>query len=140
MKSLLVKFGIVLLIGLAIFGYAEVWGADWKLLASDEKSLAYYDAQSIIRPSKNIVKVWVKVDYTEKGVIDYVGDLGKKYENLSHEKSLWEINCVEKIFRQLSWIAYDNKGEVIYSSSSPLRWDFIPPESIVEALYKIVCK
>jgi hypothetical protein len=29
MKSLSVKLGVIL-IGLAIFGYAEVWGEDWK--------------------------------------------------------------------------------------------------------------
>ena len=36
MKSLLGKLGVIL-IGLAIFGYGKVWGADWKvdtLLAS----------------------------------------------------------------------------------------------------------
>jgi hypothetical protein len=32
MKSLLVKLGGIL-IGLAIFGYAEVWGADWRLFS-----------------------------------------------------------------------------------------------------------
>ena len=31
MKSLSIKFGVIL-IGLAIFAYAEVWGEDWKLL------------------------------------------------------------------------------------------------------------
>ncbi len=46
--------------------------------------LGYYDAQSITRPSKNIVRVWVKWDYTEKGVIENVKRLGKKYENLSY--------------------------------------------------------
>ena len=30
MKSLSVKLGVIL-IGLAIFGNAEVWGADWKV-------------------------------------------------------------------------------------------------------------
>jgi hypothetical protein len=30
MKSLLVKFGVIL-IGLAIFGYSEVWGTHWKV-------------------------------------------------------------------------------------------------------------
>jgi len=33
MKSLLGKLGIIL-IGLAIFGYAEVWAEDWKLYSS----------------------------------------------------------------------------------------------------------
>jgi hypothetical protein len=46
MKSLLVRL-VVVLIGLAIFGNAEVWGADWKLYFVDENFLANYDAQSI---------------------------------------------------------------------------------------------
>jgi hypothetical protein len=36
MKSLLGKLGVIL-IGLAIFGNAEVWGADWKHYGDDEK-------------------------------------------------------------------------------------------------------
>jgi hypothetical protein len=39
MKSLLGKLGVVL-IGLIIFGCAEVWGADWKFYGSNEKNLA----------------------------------------------------------------------------------------------------
>lgn len=120
---------------------AEVSGGNWKLYDSGDYSLNYYDAQSMTRPSKNIVRVWVKVNYTKKGVIVWVGRLGKKYEDLSHTKELCEINCVEKMFRSLSINFYDNKGGVIYSSSSPLlKWDFIIPESINEALYKEVCK
>ena len=76
MKSLSVKLGVIL-IGLAIFGCAEVWGADWKLYSSNELYLGYYDAQSITCPSKNIVRVWVKWDCTEKGVIEGGGSLGK---------------------------------------------------------------
>jgi hypothetical protein len=33
MKSLLGKLGVVLIIGLFIFVYAEVWGADWRLFS-----------------------------------------------------------------------------------------------------------
>ncbi len=35
MKSLSVKLGVIL-IGLAIFSYAEVWGADWKFYDSNQ--------------------------------------------------------------------------------------------------------
>ena len=56
MKSLLGKLGVIL-IGLAIFGNAEVWGADWKFYDSNEMFLGYYDAQGIIRPPKTIVRV-----------------------------------------------------------------------------------
>jgi hypothetical protein len=136
MKSLL---GVIL-IGLFIFSHGEVWGADWKLYFFHENIWAYYDAQSITRPSKNIVRVWTRGDFTEKGVIDYVGDFGEKYENLSHLKDLLEINCLEKMIRGLSMTIYDSKGKVIDFFSSPLKWDFIIPESRGESLYKEVCK
>jgi hypothetical protein len=140
MKSLSVKLGVVL-IGLALFTYAEVWGAEWKLYDSNEDFLCYYDIESITHPSKNIVRVWVKWDFSEKGVMYYMGKFGIKYMSLSHSINLPEINCLEKTIRSLSLTYYDNEGEVIYSFSSPSsKWDFIPPETIGEILYKEVCK
>jgi hypothetical protein len=57
MKSLSVKLGVVL-VGLTIFGYAEVWGADWKeWIRISDKSIYYYDTESITHPSKNIASV-----------------------------------------------------------------------------------
>jgi hypothetical protein len=140
MKSLLGKLG-VLFIGLLILGNAEVWGADWKFYGGSEFILAYYDAQSIIRPSENVVRVWVKWDYKEKGVMDMVGRFGKKYENLSHSKNSDEINCVEKKIHFRSADFYDNKGELIHSfSDQSSAWVFITPKSMNEILYKEVCK
>jgi len=139
MKSLLGKLGVIL-IGLAIFTNTEVWGEDWKLYFANENLLAYYDAQSITQPSKNIVRVMIKLDYTEKGVINYVGKFGKEYENLKHSIILWEINCAEKKQRRFSLTNYDHKGSEINSFSSPLQWRVIIPESIGEGLYKEVCK
>ena len=139
MKSLLGKLGIVL-IGLVIFGNAEVWGADWKLYNSGEECLGYYDAQSITRPSKNIVRFWTKSVWTEKGVLSWVKDSGKKYENLSHTIYLQEINCAEKKIRRLSVTQYGHKGSVIDIIDSPSYWIFINPESMMEILYKEVCK
>ena len=139
MKSLSVKLGVVLS-GLFIFTYGEVWGADWKLYGFNNYSLLYYDAQSITRPSKNIVRVWEKFTYTEKGVMDTVGSLGKKYEDLSHSINLDEINCIEKMIHSLSGTYYDNGGGVIYTFSSRSEWDFIIPESLGELLYKEICK
>jgi hypothetical protein len=55
MKSLPVKLGVIL-IGLAIFGNAEVWGADWRLYEKD----SYYDASSITRQPDGSVRVWTK--------------------------------------------------------------------------------
>ena len=51
---------------------------DWKFYWFDENFLAYYDAQSITRPSKNIVRMWVKLNYNEKGVMDVGGEASEK--------------------------------------------------------------
>ena len=139
MKSLLVRLGVVL-IGLAIFGYAEVWGADWKSYFVTKMELCFFDASSITHPSKNIIIVWVRHDFTEMGVKNYAGHQGKKYENVSHLIHLVEINCEEKKIHRLSGTVYDNKGEVISSFNSPSEWRLIAPESIGENLYKEVCK
>ena len=148
MKSLSVKLGVIL-IGLLIFVIGcpkttlrnePTKGADWKFYGGSDNYLGCYDTQSITRPSKNIVRVWVRQYYTEKGVIDYVGGLGKKYENLSHTKIVLEIDCAEKTIHNLSFTDYDNKGRAIYSDSSPSKWIFIPPKTVAEGLYEEVCK
>jgi hypothetical protein len=145
MKSLSVKLGVIL-IGLIIFSYAEVWGEDWKLYFVHEYGLFYYDTQSITHPSKKIIRVLGREDLTEKGVIDVVEDLGKIFENSSHIINLWEINCLERTCRLLSLTYYDKKGGVIYSKSKLtserdlIEWDYIIPGTMADSLYKEVCK
>ncbi|MGA2516898.1 MAG: surface-adhesin E family protein [Thermodesulfobacteriota bacterium] len=129
MKSLSVNLGIILM-GLAIFGYAEVWGADWKLYSTYENFLKYYDVQSVTRPSKNIVRVWERINYTDKGVTWWVMKHGPGFKDVSFSTVLNEINCIEKKLRILSLIIYDNKGEVISSPSSSSEWAFITTESM----------
>ena len=145
MKSLSAKFGIIVLfIGLGIFAYGEGWGASWKLYAFDVEKTFFYDAQSVIIPSKNaeweIVKVCTKENFTSKGVMRAVKEFGKKYENLSYRESLMEINCGGKMYRVLSSSFYAHGGEVVYSSSSPENWQPIVSKSASEELYKALCK
>ena len=144
MKSLLVKSGVILIIGLAIFGNAEAWGADWKYYGSDELSMDYYDAQSITRPSENVVRVWVKSYYTKKGVMFWVSHMerfGEKFYDLNNSIILHEINCLEKKYRNPSGVFYDNKREPIHSlDGTSSEWHFFVPDTVAESLYKEVCK
>ena len=148
MKSSLGKLGVVLII---IFFFVVGCqtpvkkdeyskGADWKYFASTENFLVYYDTQTITRLSENIVRVWLRWNWTEKGKLDRVKDFGKIMENLSHSKLLIEMDYVEKKDRRLSWIDYDNKGKMIDSFSSSSEWDFVTLETVGESLYKAVCK
>jgi hypothetical protein len=139
MKSLSVKLG-VLFVGVLIFGCVEERRANWKFYGSSDGYMGYYDAQSITRPSKNIVRVSARWDWAEKAVMDGVGKLGKKYENLSYSIILEEINCAEKKSRRLSATQYDHKGSVISSESSPSKWISTNPESMTDFLIKEVCK
>ncbi len=142
MKSLFLKLGVVL-IGLVIFGYAEAWGADWRLYDSNNLRKSYYNADNITHPSKDIVRVWVRWTFTEKGVMDMVRSVGNKLEKLEYSISLNEINCREKTNRLLSSLYYDNNGKMIYSLSSsklPTEWLFVVPESNADNLYKKICK
>jgi len=139
MKSLSVKLGVIL-IGLAIFGYTEVWGADWKLFVTDTKTIGYFDAESITRPSKDIVKVWIRCEYTDNGVTGKVEELGKKYENTVETTALQEINCSDKKRRTLSLTHYSKKGKVLYTSSHAGEWNDVIKKSIWEGLCEAVCK
>jgi hypothetical protein len=143
MKSLSGKMGIVL-IGLVIFGYGEVLGADWRLYATvldgDE---FYYDASSIIRPSRNIVRVWTKTVVSNNSIKEYVDKLGSSFQLLSHKIILLEIDCTEKKDLLLQTTGYANDGKILMSvtvKESEKEWVFILPDTVGEPLYEAVCK
>ncbi len=140
MKSLSAKLGVVL-VGLAIFGYVEVWGADWKCHGETDDGTFFYDATSITHPSKNIVRVWTRIVFTEKGVIGTVGKFGSRFENLGHALNLWEFNCSKKMGRLLTTIYYSKNGEVMEDFKHDMAtWELVPPASVIDDLYKAVCK
>ena len=133
MKSLLGKLGVIL-IGLAIFGNAEVWGAEWVFVGDYYNFRLYYDAQSISRPSKDIVQITAKSEESE--------EYKKQHRHLeSYEIILLEFNCKEKRFRSLSHKVYSKDGEFKEDYKCPDGWlIIIPILDYIESLYKIVCK
>ena len=142
MKSFLVKFGVVLG-GLIIFGFAEVWGADWKLFAETDLYECFYDAEDIAPSPKNIVEVWARLEYTKKGVTGVVKQYGKHYEDLSYSLELWEMNCAEKKHRLLSTTAYSVEGNILYTDQAgnrPPPWKIISRKSVGESLYRALCR
>jgi hypothetical protein len=143
MRSLSVNLGVILfIVGLSIFTCAEVWGADWRLYASYDAKTYFYDAESIIHQSKDIVKVWVKINYNEKGVLEIVKQLGEDYKNLSYTTHLEEINCKDKMFRFLSINFYSKDGRIIDSSFDVIdEWTtWVKEKTGGGLLYQAVCK
>ena len=124
-----------------LFGYSVVWGADWKQVRSTNSATLYYDTEEITHPTKDIVKVLTKWDYTEKGIKNAKEIFGEKYENLSYSIKSYEINCKDKTSRILSITDYNKDGTVISSDSKTNpEWSRISPETVLESLSKMVCK
>ena len=150
MESSSLKLGVVLVIGLAIFAHAQAWGEDWEKYAENEKihccydaeSLTHFDGESLSQPSKNIIKVWVKFEYTDIGLTDpvLVKKIGKKINKVDNSKSLYEINCEKRKYRILELMFYSKEGNVLYKNSIPSSWKHIIRESLNDALCKAVCK
>jgi hypothetical protein len=142
MKSLSGKLEFVLLvIGLAIFGNAKVWGADWKLIGTTENGMFFYDTGKIARRSKNIIRVRGRIDYSEKAIKDMVLKYGSKFETLHFALDVLEYKCVEKRVRIVQCAYYSKNGTIIKTFVfSKAEWSFVTPGSIEDALFKEVCK
>jgi len=137
MKKILLS---ILIITGIFFSYSELWGADWRPYAISGEGLFYYDAEGITRPSKNIVRVWAKIVFTEESVKNIVNKFGVEFSNLKESRDLLEINCKDKTIRILSFTYFATDGKVIFSNEFGEKPSYIAPETINEFLYKEVCK
>ena len=132
---------ILSLMGLNLFCCAEVWGADWKFYSQTAEALYYFDLKSVNLSDDNRIGVEVKLDFTDKGVIEMVGQFGKDYQNISYELNQYEINCIDKKFRVSSVTRYSKDGKILLRvSRDQAEWISIPSASTSESLFKMVCK
>ena len=141
MKSLSRRLEIVLVaMGLAIFGYSEVVGEDWKLFKKTEDAKFYYDAKDIARSSQKIVKVWIRQVYTKKGKTDMMNLVGARYKNLSYSINSLECDCGARRVLFLSMTYYSKNGDVLDLEKPSDKWEPIPPDSMFDVLHKKVCR
>lgn len=142
MKSFSVKSKVIfLVIGFAFFACVEARGADWKYLGQSGDRVFYYYAESVTRPSKDVVRVWGKADYTEKGIMGMVERFGSRYENLKYSLDLWELKCANNTIRILATTHHSKNGEVLDSKKNDhAKWKSIAPGSVEDSLHKAVCK
>ena len=136
-------YGVILgVIGyLILFCHAQGWGADWKLYSQTPEALYYFDVRSVSPSHENIISVQVKLDFTDKGVIEMVEQFGKDYQNIGHKLNHYEINCADKKFRVSSVTRYSKSGRILLRvSRDESQWIPIPPDSTSESLSNIVCR
>jgi hypothetical protein len=140
MKSLSSKLGVILgIIGLVLLGYTEGWGVDWKYYGTNEDGSYFYDTESITRPSRNLVEVWVQSAYSQKSISHWEREGGKGFRDLDFTLISLELNCIERSVRYLQIVFYSKNGKVFYPMNND-EWHFIAPDSMIESLTKEVCK
>lgn len=124
MKKLLTT----LLVSLVLSGSA--W-AEWVKVANNDFA-DYYIDPATIRKDGNLRKVWQ---------IQNLKQRDKEGGRLS-SRSRWEFDCKQERSRPLSFSTHSEamaSGTTLMSHSASDQWDDIPPESISEAVLKIVC-
>ena len=124
MKSLGIRLVLILfVIGLSLGG-EKGWAADWKQFTEATTGVFRYDAASINSPSGGLVRVWIN--------------------NMTrNETNLVELNCKEGTYQVLSVVQWDEafriKNREDYTDNPNPNWLKISPNSVPEALQKIVC-
>jgi len=147
MKSLSVRVGVIL-IGVAIFGYAEVWAEDWKLFSlGSDSTFWWYDSQGItyhpnkvIRVSVKIVKAEEIVEMVKSGTKFKLPELEKMTSEREYARDLLEIDCLGNTVNHIQKLHYDSKGVLKSGEVEHSPGISIAPKSVAETLYKIVCK
>jgi hypothetical protein len=129
----------VVIAGLAIVGYSEAWGFDWKYYGTNEEGTYFYEIETMTSLSQNIIRVCVQSIYTEKGISHWVKGGGKEFLELEFSLILSELNCVEKSIRHLRIVFYSKNGEIFYPIKNE-EWHLFAPDSMSRALFQEICK
>jgi len=114
----------------------EIFNPRWTFLLFNKFGSAFFYDSKSLSASDKIVKVWVKMIYSER---EKLHDFGRKYENLDFVLDLFEINCIENEFRLLSSIMYASDGSIIKREDFFPVWKPIVPNSTGEAIFKTIC-
>lgn len=124
-------------------GEDEARGIKWKRISSSETASYYYDTTSI-KPFKKHLRVWLR---TEENVNSYIEERKKNrlpiegYEDYSHNLDLLEFDCSSDEIGQVASITYTKKGQILNKyESKTIDMSSIIPDSIGDALFKLVCK
>ncbi len=136
--KLLFGFGAIL-VGVIIITYDEAQGEDWRLYWEDPFANYYYDADKIIYPTKNIVRIWQKIDYTINGVAELVARSGEKFRTVSFSTGLFEFDCSGAHYKELQTTLF-SKNATYLGQKTRLSSGSISQGSVQERLYKILCK
>lgn len=130
---------VFILFGLLIVCPQETRGESiWKYYGTNENGSYYYDAERMVRPSKEIIRVWVQSAFTDQGISLWVQGGGEEFQHLGYTLAWIELNCRDRAIRLLQVAFYSSDLEG-FSPTHSKEWEFFAPDSMFETLYKALC-
>ena len=136
---------VYIIMAIVALAYADVSGADWRVVGVSDTYQYYYNADSITHLPENIVRVWNRAVFNQKGVDELVKELGSRYQEASTSVEVYEFNCLDKKARPIS-LSYYSKEETLLGSSNTgtlqiqMDWAPIASGTAIELVYRAVCK
>lgn len=126
-----------LAIATLLAGVSSSVAAEWvEIGGASEGGMTVYADPATIRKAGNMVKMWSLFDF-EKSRVGATG----KHVYMS-AKGQDEYDCNEDQSRTLYSSRHSGnmgKGKVVYSDADPDRWEPVPPQSVIGALWKFAC-
>ena len=133
---------IIAFIAGLFFTCAQAEAADWKFYTETQNLDIefYYDTETVIKVSKDIVRVQQKQVYKTEQLKEKMGSYsgGKPVE---YSIGLTEINCANKMTNIVKIADYDKNGNEVGAFDAKTEvWENIIPGSTIEVLYNVVCQ
>jgi len=104
--------------------------AEWVMYEKTESSTSYYDPATI-RKDGNMRRVWQLNDLRERNTS---GVMSRRIRQ--------ELDCKQESYRILAFLSHSEPmagGTILESADEQKIWRAIPPNTVAEALLKIVC-
>ena len=133
---------IITMVLISSDGYGEAAEGDFILYGVTKYLMLYYNPNSITRPSKDVVRLKIKVVSKCNDSKDWAVKEHPNCSNIDWDYVVTstEINCSSKKDRDIESVGYDTEGKPVESLvTETSEWSDIEPESYTEALYKLVC-
>jgi hypothetical protein len=119
----------------------EIFDQRWKFLGFAKAGVAWFYDLEGLSTFNNTVSVWTKIIYSERAREDVIKRKGKRYKELDFALVFYEINCSQRKHQQSNIIVYAFDGSVIEEISESYKtWSPIEPYTLIEKLFKKVCK
>lgn len=137
--------GILVVAVIVLTGFLnEARGEEWKYFFNTDKGLSYYDVQTV-KKTNSTLSVWTKLVFNEEGEKEaelFLANIGvNKSVSLSHQLTLFEMDCKLEMQKIRSMVFYDTDGVIVHKSPElEYPWTPIAPGTAAEALYNKVCK